>query len=122
MKRLALRLVPGGLLSGLARLDTLSSDLLGELLVPVYTSATPGAVPDLSLAVAQSIAARRAFAEQRQQFRRRQGEGDRSYRDRLCDLLPRGATHYAEDLGDASGKSLDALGDVLADWLVEDRP
>lgn len=39
-------------------------------------------------------------------------ESDRDYRERICALLPEGHVHTAEELGDASGEELDAIGSV----------
>lgn len=37
-------------------------------------------------------------------------ESDEAYRDRILDQIPEGAWYTAEDLSDASGDALDALG------------
>lgn len=52
-------------------------------------------------------------------YNRQLGEDDHAYRSRLVELLPRGATYYAEDLGNAYGDNLDALAGVLAEVYPE---
>jgi hypothetical protein len=37
-------------------------------------------------------------------------ESDEDYRKRICDSLPQGAVHWAEDLANAHGKELDDIG------------
>ncbi len=41
-------------------------------------------------------------------------EDDDVYRDRIVEVIPEGAVYTAEDLGNASGKELDALGERFA--------
>lgn len=40
-------------------------------------------------------------------------ETDYELKDRLCELIPRGAWHTAEDIGNSSGEDLDALAESL---------